>query len=230
MTLVPKKKARQAEVEDEGATVRDISSAPRARPRGRPSGLGYDSRTGEEVISSTYVESDVFALVSERGYRPDRFYTKSTNSDGHGERMNVRIPQGLDSQIHAAVGEIPEYRSVQDFFRDAAVHRLEFLQKQYVLGEGARRILELERIGADSERRQQETEMMSEAVETLDSKLQRLWDKRDWAMMAEELELAGELCDWLREPYKSKAAEVLKGWKVRAKELIQKAARQMEGE
>src|SRR5690606_13479962 len=68
------------------------------RRGGRPSGLGYDPAKGEEVRSETYLdaatrestsETDVFTLVNERGYRPERFYTRSINADGHGEKLNV---------------------------------------------------------------------------------------------------------------------------------------------
>lgn len=236
--------ASAADVADAG-NVRDIATAKKhgagekRRAGGRPSGLGYDPATGEEVVSSTYkahatressAEYDVFTLVDERGYRADRFYTRSLNADGHGERLNVRLPQGIDSQIHAAVSEVPQYRNIHDFARDAFVHRLEWLQKQYELGDNARRVLELERITADGERRVQETEVMQDAVDKLTARLQMLSDRQDWGLMREELEKGGELTDWLRDPYRKAAREVLGVWKARTKADIAKMLESMEKE
>ena len=228
MGQVAPKKRRQA---DSGA--KNVVPIERGkRQGGRPSGRGYDPQSGDEVLSTSYVdhvtresssEVDVFALVNERGYRPERFYTRSINADGHGEKLQVRVPQGLDSQMYAAVAEIAEYRSVQDLVRDAVVHRLEWLQGHYALGEGARRTLELERLQADRERRAQEAETMGNSVADLDEKLQRLWDHEDWGLMAEELEAGGESVDWLRDPYKRNAQEVLDKWKKKARVKIAEA-------
>lgn len=224
--------ASPAEAEAEAGAQSNVRPIASAKGSGRPSGRGYDPASSKEVVTQSYLdhldknaasESDVFSLVNERGYRPDRFYTRSLNADGHGERMQVRVPQGIDSQIYAAVAEIAEYRSVHDFMRDAAVHRLEYLQKHHNLGEGARRSLELERLQADRERRAQEAGVMQASVEDLAEKLQGLWDKEDWGLMAEELEEGSESVDWLRDPYKTRAAKVLEDWKGRARVKIAEA-------
>lgn len=232
MGQVAPKKRRQV---DSGAeNVVDIGQAKGGGKRqgGRPSGRGYDPQSGDEVLSTSYVdhvtresssEVDVFALVNERGYRPERFYTRSINADGHGEKVQVRVPQGLDSQMYAAVAEIAEYRSIQDLIRDAVVHRLEWLQHHYALGEAARRTLELERLQADRERRAQEADTMGKSVDDLGEKLQGLWDKEDWGLLAEELEAGGESVDWLRDPYKRRAQKILDDWKGRARVKIAEA-------
>lgn len=212
------------------APVSDLETA--RRQRGRPSGLGYDPATGKEYASPTYVEDvskesdtevDVFTLVDKRGYSEERFYTRSLNTHNHGEKIQLKMPLGIDSQVYAAVSEIAQYRSVQDLFRDALVHRLEFLQKRYSLGDGMRRMLELERVQADREARAQEAEIMQGSVEDLMVKLQGLWDKEDWGLMAVELEEGGESVDWLREPYKSRAQKVLDDWRARARVKIAEA-------
>ena len=59
-----------------------------------------------------------------------------------------------------------------------------------------------------------------ESTQQLEEVLQRLWDKEDWAMMAEELEAGGEIVDWLREPYKGRGLRVLGAWKARARKMI----------
>lgn len=218
--IVPKQLTPQAPK----SNVRNIKSA--GHGGGRKSSLNYDPATGLETAPKGYrgeatresdSEFDVFTLVDDRKYREDRFYTRSVNADGHGERMQLRVPQGIDSQMHAAVGEVPEYKTINDLIRDSVIHRLEFLQKRYNLGDGARRILELERIRSDMSKQNQETETMQEAVDDLDGTLQRLWDKQDYGMMREVLSTGGEMFEWLRDPYKGKALAVLERWKATAR-------------
>lgn len=233
--IVPKKAAPKTP--DKLSNVRSIRSA--GHGGGRKDSLTYDPSTGEEVTPKGYkasatrdseIEFDVFTLVDDRGYREDRFYTRSVNADGHGTRMQVRVPQGIDSQMHAAVAEVPEYKTVHDLIRDAVIHRLEFLQKRYNLGDGARRMLELERIRAGMAHRNQETEEMQGAVDDLEEKLQSLYNKEDWSMMLEEFDKGSELLDWLRDPYRSRAAEIMGKWKATTKRQIQRMIEDQERE
>lgn len=226
MGMVPK--GPRAAASESPAKVRDITSA---RSRGKPSGLGYDPATGGEVYADTYrddSEYDVFGTVRATGYREDRFYTRSVNADGHGERVTIRLPQGIDSQLYAAVSEIPEYRSIQDFFRDAAMHRLEFIQKRYQLSAGAERMLVLERYRADSERRSQEIDTLTNAVKEIEQKCEKAWDAEDYGLLAEELEKGHETMEWLRDPYKTRAMEVLAKWTSKGRSQIEKLERERE--
>lgn len=228
--IVPKKAAPP-----KGSNVRSIRSAGHAG--GRTSSIGYDPRTGEEFGAKGYraaesresdTEYDVFAIVDNRRYSEDRFYTRSVNSDGHGERKQIRFPQGIDTQMEKAVAEVPEYNTVHDLVRDAVLHRLEYLQKRYNLGDGARRMLELERIRADMTRHGQETETMQQAVDDLESGLQKLWDKQDYSLMLEMFQEGSDLHEWLRDPYKSRAVAVLERWKATAKQEIEKFRQMMD--
>lgn len=206
------------------ATVRDITSA--RSKGGRPSGLGYDPATEQEHQTGASrqpradPETDVFNVVGQRGYSEDRFYTKSTNEHNHGAELRVRVPQGIDSQIHAAVSDVPEYRNAQDFWRDAAVHRLEYLQKRYSISEEGQRFLELERLTADRERRTRDIDTMDATVTDLGEKLERAWSRRDYGMLAKELEEGDELIDWLREPYHSEVRDLLAEWNRKARAKI----------
>lgn len=227
MGIVPKgPRAGDAASAAATAKVRDIGSA--KSKGGRPSGLGFDPSTGEEVYAQTYrpeSEYDVFGTVRATGYSEDRFYTRSVNADGHGERITVRVPQGIDSQLYAAVADIPEYRSIQDLFRDAVMHRLEYLQKRHKLSEDAIRMLVLERYRADSDRRSQEIDNLTAAVESIEEKCQKAWTTGDYQLLAEELERGGETMEWLREPYKGRAEGILKEWKQKARGELERLER-----
>lgn len=223
MGLVPK-----GDKAGSGGSVRAIQSAP-SKGGGRKSAQGYDPAT-EESYGSRYSkpEHDVFALVERAGYRADRFYCRSTDKQGHGEKLNIRVPQGIDSQIHAAVATTPEYNSLHDFFRDAAVHRLEFLQREYNLGDDARRILELERIEADAYRSAQEIDVMTAAVANMEERCKKAWDAEDYGMLADQMDRASETIDWLREPYKGRASRLLRDWRAKAKVNLDRHRAQME--
>lgn len=215
MTMVPKGPRAEAK------KVRDIDSAP-SRQGGRPSGLGYDpSLEREHQTSPTTEETDVFKTIGHRGYSEDRFYTKSTNEHNHGEKFQVRVPQGIDSQIHAAVREVPEYRHVNDMVRDALVHRLEYIQKRYKITPEAQRFLELERLRADSDRRAADIALMQETVADIAGKLQQAWEAADYGVLAKELVEADELIDWLRAPYQGQVQQLLRDWTDRSRAKIE---------
>lgn len=215
------------------ANVSDIE-AQRRKKGGRPSGLGYDPAEGEEYATPTLErdraaadpESDVFAQVGVRGYSEHRFYIRSTDAKGHGEHLRVRVPQGIEAQVYGAVRDVPEYRTVQDFARDAMVHRLEYLQKRYSLSDDGRRTLELERWQADSEKRSAEITTMTSAVVDVAAKLADAWDAEDFSLFAQELGEAEEQVDWLRDPYKSRMLRVIEEWKRKGKAELERIRRQ----
>lgn len=205
------------------AKVRNITSG---RPRGKPSGLGYDPTTGGEVYSETYrddSEYEVFGTVRASGYSEERFYTRSVNADGHGERLTVRFPQGIDSQIHAAVSEIPEYRSLQDFFRDAAMHRLEYIQKRHRFSQKAQIMLERERAKADRHERVQDSDEQDAMVKEMETTLAMLHQRGDWSLLAEELIADADTAEFsMRGEYQRQAQEIIRRWRDKSRDQIAK--------
>ncbi len=223
MPVVPKGPSATAT-----ASVSDIGNQRVKRQRGRPSGLGYDPETGQEVAGPTLEpklgeldpESDIFALIEKRGYSEDRFYIKSSDKQGHSKMIRIWIPQGIQAQVYEAISKVPHYRSVQDFVRDALVHRLEFTQHRYAMSDQARRAMELERMMADQEHRKAEMETMHESVESLDVTLGEMYEREDWSLMDQEFDQSYEYIDWLRDPYRARAVAVFDKWRNKAKESI----------
>lgn len=212
------------------ATLGDIDSQRAKRARGRPSGLGCDPATGQEYAKPTLERgaaeldpgSDIFSQVEARGYSEERFYTSSSDVRGHSKMLRVWLPQGIDAQVYEAVNGIPQYRTVQDFMRDAIVHRLEYLQHRYVLSDQGRRLLEIERWKADSERRSAEIQTMTSAVNNVGERLAEAWTAEDYQLLKQEYEEAKDQIDWLREPYKGRMVELLKEWGRKANAEIAK--------
>jgi hypothetical protein len=67
--------------------------------------------------------------MSESEYSVEAFYTHATDQKGHTVSMRVQFPPGMANDIHAlaASSDYPQYRSVNDYVRDACVHRWQWL-------------------------------------------------------------------------------------------------------
>lgn len=211
MDIVPKKSTTQRGQAPEDAKVRRITSGKRG---GRQTSIGYDPGDREEHYArGSLAEFNVFGLETGGGYSPERFYTRSVNKDGHGEKMNIRVPQGLDTQMHKAVADHPQYHTMHDFIRDAVVHRLEYLQHHHGISPETEAMLQIERLRADDQREDQIIETMRDAVRDLDESLRFAWESGDVAMFMQKLDRGSLLVDQMRSPWKQQAGEMLKKWR-----------------
>lgn len=205
----------------DASNVRSIKSAGHAG--GRRTSRTYNPATGEDAASrGSLAEYNAFT-VETSGYREDRFYTRSVDADGHGQKLNLRVPQGIDSQMYAAVAEIPEYRTIHDLIRDAVLHRLEYLQKRYSLSHKAQIMLSRERAKADRHERVQDSDEQEAMVKEMDDTLGMLHQRGDWSLLAEELEADSETAEFsMRGEYQRQAQMVIRKWKEKSKEQIAK--------
>ena len=84
----------------------------------------------------------------DEGYSEDRFYTRATDPKGHSAIFHVRILEDIADQVSRLVQSktIPEYKTAQDFIRDAVFHMLVYLRNQNSIegDEVLQRILTLE--------------------------------------------------------------------------------------
>ena len=64
------------------------------------------------------------------GYNPNGFYTQASDKKGHSAKITVKVPVNVAGEIASAVasGRIGEYKTAQDFLRDAVIHRLHSIQ------------------------------------------------------------------------------------------------------
>lgn len=92
-----------------------------------------DATVQDPVVSR---DSDPVRRAIESGADPDKFYLASADSKGHQYQIkNVNVPQGLGAAIAEVREYFPEYRSAQDFVRDAIMHRLMYLRDRIDSGE-----------------------------------------------------------------------------------------------
>ena len=227
---MPKQAGRQASTAGGKAADREadkvvtsINSA-KVKRGGRQDSIGYDPATQEENYARGSREEFEAFRVDERGsqYRADRFYTRSVNSDGHGEKMSIRVPQGLDSQMHKAVAEIPQYHTMHDLIRDAVVHRLHYLQHQHVHDPEMQALLDIEALKADDHRQDEIVRGFKDAIQALDDSRRFVWESDDIGAFAEKLDRGSLLADKMRPPWGAQASEMLKGWRVKSAERVKK--------
>ncbi len=64
------------------------------------------------------------------GYNPDMFYTQASDKKGHTAKITVQFPVNVAGEIASVTqsGKIPDYKTAQDFVRDAVIHRLHDIQ------------------------------------------------------------------------------------------------------
>lgn len=64
------------------------------------------------------------------GYGKNMFYTRASDKKGHTAKLTCKFPVNVAGEIASAVqsGKIPDYKTSQDFIRDAVIHRLHDIQ------------------------------------------------------------------------------------------------------
>lgn len=64
------------------------------------------------------------------GYSKSMFYTQASDKKGHSAKITVKFPVNVAGELASAVqsGKIPDYKTAQDFVRDAVIHRLHDIQ------------------------------------------------------------------------------------------------------
>jgi len=64
----------------------------------------------------------LFQLTNGKKYDPDQVYSASTDGRGHYEQRRVKITPGIDHLISEIAGTHDEFRSSEDFIRNAIFH------------------------------------------------------------------------------------------------------------
>jgi Arc/MetJ-type ribon-helix-helix transcriptional regulator len=67
-------------------------------------------------------QSLAYQLTSGKAYDPDAVYLDASDTKGHYEQLNVKLPPRLQHVIEILVAESDDFRSKQDFIRSALFH------------------------------------------------------------------------------------------------------------
>ena len=57
-------------------------------------------------------------------YDPNKVYVAASDKRGHQSTIRVHVPAGMPGEIAAIIAQVPELRTVHDFYRDALVHAI----------------------------------------------------------------------------------------------------------
>ena len=82
------------------------------------------------MMMRTKIDRDAWDTIdSSEHYDPLKFYTSSEDRRGHSGTLKFAVPKNVMGQIKRIIdaGQIPEYRGLSDFGRDAIMHRAKFL-------------------------------------------------------------------------------------------------------
>lgn len=151
-------------------------------------------------------------------YSEDHFYTRSTNKSDHSSDVRFRFPPHLAAMVSQIIDskQFPQLRSVADFYRDAAVHRLHHLNE--MIGDGKIESgLNIEMRIARIEARQKEVTSLKEAVEKHTGLLEDAWQSNDFEAMSDMLALLEEDIPSFRQPYRRQLKELSTRFRPRLK-------------
>lgn len=129
-------------------------------------------------------------LAGATKYSPDRFYCRSTDGQGHYERMRVKVPPSVEAMIMSVVAEYTEYDTPEALIRDAIVHRLVWLNEHGASTDP--KLLQLELQMAEMERVEKLDKMQHGYVESLNTGIDTLVKQKDWEGLVQLLTNADE--------------------------------------
>lgn len=143
------------------------------------------------------VRQDLFKLTGSNQYDEDKFYTHSTDGNGHYERIpQTKIRPSLEAMIAAVMAAYPEYKSVGDFVRDALLHRVVYLQRNKAeLYAKLQPLIRRDVQRQDMAREQVEFATWEQYNEELRDLIARVVQAQNWAKAGEWLQNAQELLD-----------------------------------
>lgn len=152
-------------------------------------------------------------------YNPKTFYTHSSDKQGHSHAIKLLIPKNLAGQVARIVstGIIPEYRSNQDLFRDAILHRChqvgKWLDDEELLREVTLLILQSEETMIAQQKADAE-----ELIAITRDNLEEAWRRGDTAWMKHHIKDRLEKSYSIPESYRDEYVEMLKKFETLAKQ------------
>lgn len=152
--------------------------------------------------------NDPWNLLSS-GYALERFYTRSTDGNGHSDLIHIKISPLLHGQVIAVVEDrgLTAYRTQADVVRDALIHRLKYINDNHdSLLNWAE--LEQEQRQAMLDQAKRQRDAWKRYLNDLDAQLTEMiedgeLDEAEWLMDQ------NEWSDVMTPPYLAKLAKVL---------------------
>lgn len=169
--------------------------------------------------------TDPWETVDANTYSPDQVYTRSVDGRGHSVNTQTKMSPEIAGEIAALVasGVVPEYRTAQDFHRDAAIHRLKYWADREGAG-GLERRLTIEMIRSKTEQALTEMTELQEMVDAKTRAIDAATKLEDWDHLARIIDAAEDEAEVIREPYRGKLMKVVEKAKSALKAGTKKGA------
>lgn len=136
--------------------------------------------------------------TSGNGYDPDRFYTAgrmpaSSQTPGQYDHLRIKIQPWVTPLVQGIINsrDIPAYHSVDDFIRDAIIHRLHYLEDNKGTADFKRKIRteqelwDQEQAILDAERIMADLEDKTTRIESL---FERYTARRMWSTLRKQID------------------------------------------
>lgn len=173
-----------------------------------------------EQYFSTKVARSSWDTEEESGwYDENKFYVYSQDKQGHSHYARIWIPKNLAGLIGRVVNseQIPEYRSSQDFYRDALFHRAHKVA-QWIDDGALKGEIGVLTLKAEEETINRMKKDAAELIEITRQNLQEAWDNGEYEWLDEWIRTRMERVSAIPETHRGEYAELLKTFAVRLKE------------
>lgn len=153
-------------------------------------------------------------------YSPRKFYTYSEDKKGHSIQIRLWVPKNVAGQIGRVINseQIPEYRSAQDFYRDALLHRA-FLVAQWLDDGELKAETGLAMMLAEEDAIAQTKKDVDELIESTRANLQMAWDRGDYEWLEKHINERLEKASTVPENFRDEYVKLLRIFKDRLREV-----------
>lgn len=155
-----------------------------------------DEEARERLVtrSNSKITTTSFLLTGTNGYSPEKFYTKSTDGNGHYEQVSqTKISPNLDAFIAEVMEQYStQYKSRGDLVRDAIMHRIVYLRDQGVSNPEFDASVQRELDMQEMHRYMVEVEQWHSYIDAIGDTVGALVSSRNWSKAAEVLQKVEE--------------------------------------
>lgn len=158
--------------------------------------------------------------TTDPSYSEDKFYTSSTDGQGHSSHIRVNVPPNVAGRVEALVqkGMIPAYKTRQDVMRDALIHRLNYIEDNFDVGEDLSRALQVQRAQSEVQAAKEEMNTNRNYVDSLKDSLHQAHREGNLTILHNLVSNATDQIDNLMEPYRSEVQTIVNQFKTYLKE------------
>jgi hypothetical protein len=208
------------------STYLDLDEARGERARAKQAGEldvasdgdGVEGAGAGEVLHGQVVNWEgqwtEWLATPEHDYSPARFYTRSTNQFDHSQTVQTGFPREVMALVSKIVhaGVVPEYRSNQDFIRDAVVHRLHQIAT-FLDDPAMDYTLTIERVQCILDQRAADIAALDRMAESIEDLAGRALTDQNWANLREVIRQAETLADQIAGPWGARMDRQVAQWR-----------------